>query len=144
MKIRIEYIKEGEDEVVLRCKEINDEIVEIMSLLNMKKRKISGEKAGVIHLLEPSHIYYFESVDHVVFAYTEDDVYKTASTLSELETSLCDIGFFRCSKSMIINLKEIISLKSEIGNRIDANMRNSEHIVISRHYAKRFREVIQT
>lgn len=144
MKIRIEYIKEGENEIVLRCDEINDEIVEVMSLLNMRKRKIPGEKDEVIYLLELSHIYYFESVDHVVFAYTEEDVYKITCTLSELETSFYDFGFFRCNKSMIINLNKITSLKSEMGNRIDATMKNGEHIVISRHYAKQLREVLQT
>ncbi|MPW25501.1 LytTR family transcriptional regulator [Alkalibaculum sp. M08DMB] len=144
MKIRIEYIKDGEDEIVFRCHEISDEILEVMSLLNLRKRKISGQKDGKIHLIEPSRIYYFESVDNVVFAYTEDSVYKVSNTLSELETLFYDFGFFRCSKSMVINLNEITSLKSEMGNRIDTTMKNGEHIIISRHYAKQFREVLQT
>lgn len=143
MKIRIEYIKEGENEIVLRCDEINDEVLEVMSLLNMRKRKISGQKDGEVHLLEPSVIYYFESVDNTVYAYTRDSVFKITYTLSDLETSFQDFGYFRCSKSMVINLNAITSLKSEMGNRIDATLKNGEHIVISRHYAKQLREVLQ-
>jgi len=143
MKIRIEYIADGENEIVLRCDEINDEILEVMALLNMSKRKISGHKDGELHLLEPSRIYYCESVDNTTFAYTKDNVYKIMNNLSELETSFRDFGFFRCSKSMVINLNAIASLKSEIGNRIDTTLKNDEHIVISRHYAKLLRDVLQ-
>ena len=143
MKIRIEYITEGENEIVLRCDEINDEILEVMALLNMQKRKIMGHKDGEVHLLESSQIYYFESVDNTVFAYTNDNIYKIMNNLSELETSFHNIDFFRCSKSMIINLNAISSLKSQIGNRIDTTLKNGEHIVISRHYSKLLREVLQ-
>ena len=144
MKIRIEYITEGENEIVLRCDEINDELLEIIALLNMQKRKIMGHKDGEIHLLESSQIYYFESVDNTVFAYTKDNIYKITNNLSALETTFNNIDFFRCSKSVVINLNAILSLKSELGNRIDATLKNGEHIVISRHYAKLLREVLQS
>jgi len=144
MKVRIEHIEEGENEVVIRCDKINDEILEIMSSLHMDKRKISGRKDGVIHLLAPSQIYYCESVDNTVFAYTNDDIFKISENLNELEMAFRDCGFFRCSKSMVINLNAITSLKSEMGNRIDTTLKNGEHIVISRHYAKSLREVLQT
>lgn len=142
MKVRIEYITEGDNEIVLRCEEINDEVLEVMSLLNMRRRKISGQREGEVHLLEPTAIYYFESVDNSVYAYTEDSVYRISFTLSDLENTYNDFGYFRCSKSMVINLNAISSLKSELGNRIDATLKNGEHIVISRHYARQLREVL--
>lgn len=144
MKIKIEHIEEGENEIILRCYEINDEVLEVMSILNMRKRKILGHKDGEVHLLEPSQIYYCESVDNTVFAYTKDNVYQIMNNLSELDTTFHDFGFFRCSKSMVINLNAISSLKSEIGNRIDTTLKNGEHIVISRRYSKLLREVLQS
>lgn len=144
MKIKIEYIKEGENEIIIRCDEINNEVLEIMTLLNMQNRKISGHKDGNVYLLEPSQVYYCESVDNIVYAYTKDNVYKISNTLSELEMIFKDLSFFRCSKAMIINLNTVASFKSEMGNRIDTTLKNGEHIIISRHYAKLLREELQS
>ena len=143
MKIRIEYISEGENEILIRCDKINDEISKIIDLMNLQKKKISGHKDGEMYLMGPSQIYYCESVDSSIFAYTESDVYKIQISLNELETVFRDFGFFRCSKSLVINLNVIQSLKSLMANRIDATLKNGEHIIISRHYAKLLREVLQ-
>ena len=52
-------------------------------------------------------------------------------------------GFFRCSKSMVINVCHVDRLKSESGNRIDAQMGNGEHVMISRRYAKALRRILK-
>lgn len=143
MRVRIEYITEGENEILIRCDKINDEILEIMDLMNLQTKKISGHKDGETHLLEPSQIYYCESVDNSIFAYTKNEVYKIQINLNELETKFRDFGFFRCSKSLVINLKALLSLKSIMSNRIDATLKNGEHIIISRHYAKLLRVVLE-
>lgn len=143
MKIKIDYIKEGDNELIIRCKEIDDEILNIMSLLNMKNRKITGYIENTLHMLLPDQIYYLESVDDVVFAYTDHKVFKTSMTLSQLEQTYHDFGYFRCSKSMILNLNMITTLKNDIGNRIIATLRNDEQIVISRHYTKALREFLK-
>lgn len=143
MKVRIEYISEGENEILIRCDKINDEILEIMDFINSKRKKISGYKDGETHLLEPSQIYYCESVDSSTFAYTKTEVYKIQINLNELETKFSDFGFLRCNKSLVINLNAILSLKSVMSNRIDTTLKNGEHIIISRHYAKLLRERLQ-
>ena len=144
MKVRVEYITEGENEVLIRCQEINNEIIEIKNFINQERKKISGEKDGETYLLSPSEIYYCESVDNLVFVYTDMAVYKINTNLSDLEFRFSVFGFFRCSKSFVINLNTIISLKSIMGNRIDATLKNGEHIIISRHYAKSLREKLQS
>lgn len=52
-------------------------------------------------------------------------------------------GFFRCSKSMVINIYRINKLKSMSGNRIDVTMDNGEHVIISRRYAKELRSTLK-
>ncbi|MBR6396195.1 MAG: LytTR family transcriptional regulator DNA-binding domain-containing protein, partial [Lachnospiraceae bacterium] len=54
-----------------------------------------------------------------------------------------DDSFFRCSKSMIINVGRVASLKSLPSNRIDATLENGEHIIISRRYAAEFRRFLK-
>jgi Response regulator of the LytR/AlgR family len=143
MKVRIEYITEGENEVLIRCQELDDEIIEIKNYINQERKNISGQKDGKTFLLAPSEIYYCESVDNAVFAYTDKEVYKIKINLNDLEFKFSNFGFFRCSKSLVINLNAILSLKSIMGNRIDATLKNGEHIIISRHYAKSLREKLQ-
>lgn len=143
MKITIEQNLDTENEIVLRCREIDQEMLEVLSLLNMRNKKILGQKDMENHLIEPWQVLYGESVDAMVFLYTEKDVFKTTHNLAELENAFGDVGFFRCSKSMIINLNAISSFKSQMGNRIDATLKNGEHIIISRHYAKLLREKLE-
>lgn len=88
----------------------------------------------------PADIYYFESVDEKLFACTKEAVYQVVLTLAEAEELLGGYGFFRCNKSFVVNIDRIISVRSEMGNRIDALLDNGEHVIISRRYAKEFRE----
>ena len=140
MKYTIRKITEGEEEVIIHYIEMTPEIERIIRLLHGEQRKLIGwdEKTSVI--LEPQDILYIESVDGRTFAYMEKQVLKLEDTLNQLEQILNDINFFRCSKSMIINIDKVRTLRSMPSNRIDATMQNGEHIVISRTYASDFRK----
>ena len=81
-----------------------------------------------------------ESVEGKTFAYTAKEVYRLNYTLQQLEVLLQRECFFRCSKSMIMNINKVAGLKSLSSNRIDATMENGEHIMISRTYASDFRK----
>lgn len=140
MKYTIRKITEGEEEVIIHYIEMTPEIERIIRLLHGEQRKLIGwdEKTSVI--LDPQDILYIESVDGRTFAYMEKQVLKLEDTLNQLEQILNDINFFRCSKSMIINIDKVRTLRSMPSNRIDATMQNGEHIVISRTYASDFRK----
>ena len=69
------------------------------------------------------------------FIYTSDDVYETGFKLYELEEQLEDYGFLRVSKSFLIHLKSIQSLRADINRRIRITMSNGEQIIASRQYA---------
>ena len=78
-----------------------------------------------------------------VFAYTKKDVVRLDGSLTTLMQDLNDDRFFRCSKSMIINIEKVDRLKSLSSNRIDATMESGEHILISRTYASEFRRTLR-
>ena len=63
--------------------------------------------------------------------------------LAEAEEKLNSYGFFRCNKSFVVNINHIASVRSDMGNRIDALLDNQEHVIISRRYAKVFRELLR-
>ena len=90
--------------------------------------------------LGPDETLYCESVDEHTFLYTASAFYQTALTLAELEGRYGELGYLRVSKSAVINLHRIRSLKSRTGGRIEASLENGERLVVSRHYAPLLRE----
>lgn len=143
MKITLEQISEGTDEVIFKYHQMSSEIEEIVNYIERQRETLVGIKDGEKCVLKPQDVIYMESVDSVTYLYTETEVYKSNMTLLAAETTYSDEGYFRCSKSMVINIYRIQKLKSMAGNRIDATMDNGEHVVISRAYAKELRSVLK-
>ena len=140
MKYTIRQISEGEDEVIIKYRNMTPEVEQIINFLNGVQTKLVGWKEKTLTVLELDKILYIESVDGKTFAYTKEEVLRLDYLLSQLEQLLSDINFFRCSKSMIVNIDKVESLRSLPSNRIDATMCNGEHIIISRTYASDFRK----
>lgn len=143
MKFTTNQIHQGEDEVILNYKEMNEEVSKIIDFFRNDNRKIVGWKDKIQVVVAVSDILYVESVDGRTYAYTSDDVYKVNYNLVQVEELLRDISFFRCSKSMIMNIDRVMNLKSLSSNRIDATMQNGEHIMITRTYASEFRRILR-
>lgn len=139
-------IDSGENEVIIRYIEINREVEDVIRAAGgetVGEEKILCADGDKKYMLTTGSVLYIESVDRTTFVYTADGVYKSSLSLQALELAYAEKGFFRCSKSMILNIYRIAELKSEAGGRIDAAMENGEHVIISRSYAKAFRRVLK-
>ena len=143
MKIDIKKISEGEESVVIRFKEMTPTINKIINILHNQKTKLWGRIDDENICIDIDEILYLESVDDKVFAYTKENVLRIDGSLNSFMLEIEDETFFRCSKSMIINVNRVISLKSLSSNRIDATMEGGEHIIISRRYAVEFRKLLK-
>lgn len=130
MKVTIEEQAGAETEVIIRCEKVDASILCLAAMLD--GRRISVWDGEMIRLIKPADILYCEYVDGGVFAYTEKCVYPARITLAELDR---EYGFFRCSKTMVVNLRTIDALRSGDCGRIIATMQNGERLIISRHYA---------
>ena len=143
MKYTIEQIQKGEDELILRYQRLNGEVEAVLQFINAPPKKIIGTKNDTQAVIDFTDILYAETVDRKTFIYTADDVFRLELTLAQLEEVLNTVNFFRCAKSMIINIDKISTLKSLASNRIDATLVNGEHIIISRTYASEFRKILK-
>lgn len=143
MKVTLNQMESGEEEVVINYIRMSREIEEVIRAAGGGEEKIPCSSGDTKYMLPVRSVLYAESVDRVTFIYTADGVYKTSCTLQNLETAYSVKGFFRCSKSMIINIYRISELRSEAGGRINAAMENGEHVIISRKYAKAFRRELR-
>lgn len=135
MKISIENINHNEEEeIIIRCYEVDDEILELMKKLKTKSNMLIGYDENLIYRLNPSNVYYFESIDNKVFIYCRDKLYESKQKLYELE-QICDYRkFFRASKSIIINIAKISHIKPSLSGRFEATMENGEKVLVSRQY----------
>ncbi len=143
MKYTIEKITQGEDELILRYQSESPEVESIIHFMNGRQNKLLGKNGQETVLFCPDDLLYVESVDGKTFVYTETEIFRIDKTLQALGQILYDEKYFRCSKSMIVNVDRIKSLKSLSSNRIDACMVNDEHILISRTYATEFRRLLR-
>lgn len=139
MKYTIEHISQGEEEVILRCHSPSAEMEQLIRYLESRSRKLIGIRDSIRTVVEQPEILYVESVEGKTFAYTESEVFQMEHSLAQMEQLLGAVNFFRCSKSMILNIDRVRELRSLASNRIEATMCNGERIMISRTYASEFR-----
>ena len=143
MRFSVCQISEGEDELILKYRQMNSEVEEVLAFMERHEKKLVGKIDGETIIFQPEEILYIEKVDEKTFAYTLEHVIQMDVSLSMAEMILDDERFFRCSKSMIINVNRVERLKSIPSNRIDATLQSGEHIIISRTYASDFRKLLR-
>lgn len=135
MKISIEEISQQlEEEIIIRCHEVNEEINAIMNKLKTENPILLGHQNDSIHRIKLSDIYYFEAVEGKVFMYCRDNIFEVKQKLYELEELCKGKNCFRASKSTILNITKISSVYPTISGRFEAVLDNGERAVISRQY----------
>lgn len=138
MKISIQ-IDPGltDTEIIVNCAAITAETESIIAALRMADDQLTVIKEGETHILDISKIAYIEAVDRKTFVYTEKDCYESKLKLYEMDHRLCSSqgSFLRISKSCIVRLKYIRSLKAEFDRRIRITLENGEQLIASRQYA---------
>ena len=142
MNIQIVEHNENDMQIIIKCKKMDNEIIRLKSYIELFDNKLSAKKEDELFLINSSEVLYFESVDHRTFLYTTDDVMEIDQRLYELEHILSSKDFVRISKSQIVNINKILSLKPELNRTILATMCNNEKLSISRKYVKTIRTIL--
>ena len=134
-----------ETKISIECNKTDESIIKLVSLIkniNNNDRKIIGISQGETYCLEQDRILYFESVDRKTFCYTEDSVFEVGMKLYEIDEKYENTSYLRISKSVIVNLNRVKSVKPEFDGKMLATMDNSEKIYISRQYVSEFKKKI--
>lgn len=143
MKVTILEKQPGEeDEIIVKCDYIDENITRLLNQFKTGKAKLSFYKDSQIILLDPKEILYFESVDDKVFAYTNDGVFESRLKLYMLEEELPKADFFRASKAVIVNLNKLERLSPAFGGRFEAILKNGYKVIISRNYVSGLKELL--
>ena len=135
MEIKLLKIaKEKPEEIEIRCHEITEEIQEIVTFVKTRQGQLTGIQEGKQYEIPVLDICYIEAVDNRVFLYTSKQVYETKQKLYELEEFLKEKYFLRVSKSLLLNLMKVGSIKPAFNGRFLAILQSGEEIMISRKY----------
>lgn len=136
MKIEINVDdKIEETSISISCKGLTPELQKMIAMMRILDKKFAVMRDGETFLLDVSEIIYIEAIDRKTFVYTKDGVYESGLRLYELEQQLEECGFCRVSKSCLVQLRAVRSLKSDINRRIRVTLDNGEVIIASRQYA---------
>lgn len=113
-----------------------------LCLLATMHRRLVGYYRDKEYLLRQQDICYITSWNKHTWLYTKDGVYESLLRLYQIEDQLND-DFIRISKSAILNMTHVESMRSDFGSRIQIFMDNQEQLLVTRTYAKAFKQKLK-
>ena len=135
LKVSVRQISEDlEERAIIQCYEVNDDVKSIVSFIKSTCATLAGYTEDRVTQIPLQDIFFVEAVDNRVFACTLKKVYELKCKLYEFATLYENRRFFRCSKSFVINLMKIDSVRPILNGRFCATMFNGEEVIISRQY----------
>lgn len=144
MEIKVFKVrKEKPEEVEIRCHELTEEVREIVAFVKTRQGQLTGTQEGKQYEIAVTDLVYVEAVDNKVFLYTQKQVYETRQKLYELEELLREKYFLRVSKSLLLNLMKVQSIKPAMNGRMLAVLKGGEEIIITRKYVADLKKALR-
>ncbi|MBD5111689.1 MAG: LytTR family transcriptional regulator [Ruminococcaceae bacterium] len=130
-------------EVAIKYAKLNEDVQHIIALLQSFDTQVKCNDKNTEIFVNASEIFYVESVDKKTFIYLKDKVYHTELRLYQLVNMLSHLGFVQVSKSCILNINVLESIKPLINSRMEATLNNGEKIHINRNYLNDIKRVLK-
>lgn len=130
-------------EVIIKYGKDRENLQRIVRLLKSVDIQIKCDNNGTERMVNASDIYYIESVDKQTYVYLEREVYHTDLRLYQLIEQLKKYGFVQISKSCILNIHYMDSIKPIFNSRMEATLKNSERVYINRNYLDEVKKVLK-
>lgn len=144
MQTKITRIDREKPELLeIHCHFVSDEVREIIAFVKSREGHLTGTADDRYYEIPVSDICYIESVDNKAFLYTKNKVYETKQRLYELEDILREKRFLRVSKSTLLNLMKVSSIKPALNSRFIAVLPSGEQVVITRKYVPELKKALK-
>ena len=144
MKIKIEQdLSCNEIEITIKYSKKNKQMNRIIDFLQSFDMQIRCDIDNIERMVNVLDIYYIESVDKKTFVYLEKTVYHTDFRLYQLKDKLHEYGFVQISKSCILNINTLESIKPLFNSRMEATLKNGEKVYISRNYLNEVKKALK-
>lgn len=129
-----------ETEINIKCNKLTNEVENLIATLRIINQQMLVIKDNENYLIDVNKISYIEALERKTFVYTEDEIYESKLKLYEMEERLCKCGFIRISKSCLVHIKYIKSIRNDIERKLRLTMKNDEQIIVSRQYAEEIKK----
>lgn len=144
MEITVKKIGGTEKEYIeIGCHRKDERIDEIVRFIRSREGILKGTKDDRQYSIALPDILYIEAVDEKTFIYLENDCYESGRRLYEFEEVLASRNFARISKSVVVNLMKIRSIRPSLNGRFSCVLTNNEQVIISRKYVPDIREKLK-
>lgn len=141
MKIILEEDEQCDETTIhITCFKKDSDIEHMITYLKNTTKYITCEKDSAHYHIRYSDILYFESVDDRTYLYTLDGVYSCNLKLYVIEKTFRPFHFVRISKSCIVNIHQLISVRPLFDGKFEAICKSKEILIINRHYVTSFKE----
>lgn len=138
VKTREENLEENYLE--LHYDTIDEETNTVLERLRDTLKYIEGTCEDRKVTVAVSDIYYIETVDRKIFAYTKDMCVEVREALRDIIGEYS--GFVRISKSSVVNVYKIKKLQGDINMRVIIYLKNDEKLIMNRSYKKEFYDTL--
>ncbi len=133
-----------ETQIIINCNHMDDKLSMLIGLIKQFAYVFRAKSETGACLVPAEDVYYIESVDSKTFLYCEKDVYCVSDTLQEIENELADSAFVRISKSCIVNLSYLDTVRPFWNHRLEARLKNSERLIVTRSYIDSLRKKLNS
>lgn len=115
----------------------------VVSQLNSCKYTINVFDENQNYKVPVASIYYIETVDRKTFVYSKESVLRTNLKLYQLLEKIERYDFVQISRTCILNMNVLDSIKMLSNSRLEAILSNGEKVTVSRKYLPRIKARFQ-
>lgn len=138
-----ENLSQGDIEVLIKYAHMSHTVKRLETLIRSVDQTVKCNMESSDMWVNASDIFYIESVDKRTFVYCEKMVYRSELRLYQLAIELMNAGFVQVSKSCIININMLESIRQLKNSRMEATLSNGEHINVTRKFIPAIRAKLQ-
>lgn len=143
MEIKTRQIQDKPLTIIIEYPILDTKTKRLIKKIEALDFAVSGNSKGKVFQVHISDIYYMEAVDRKTFLYTKDEVYRTDKKLYEFEEMFRETGIIRISKSCLMNMDMLYSIKQLMNSQLEATLINGEKLIVARTYLKSIKNILK-
>ncbi len=144
MRLLLQHRKElQETEIEIRYPNMTERITRLIQHIRQYNFMLEGFKEDKVYQIPLDQVCYIETIDRKTFIYSDRNIYETRKTIQVMESELEETTIVRISKSQLLNITAVNSVKSYPNHRLMVELNNGEHLLVSRKYITDLKEKIR-
>lgn len=122
---------------------MNNIVENLINKIKTSQSKLIGYKDNEKIVIKVEDVLYIESVDKKTFLYCNDAVYQSQLKLYQVREELKKLNFAQISKSCILNLDTLVSIRPLANSRMEAVITGGERLNVNRKFIPQIKEMLK-